>query len=179
MGRIAFASAVTVSLTLASGGLGAAQEGAEPHGKGTKVAILDFGYVDTSGETRDMTAQHQKWIQALSAGLRKDLTGEGGYQIVTPVCRPEPCAVGSTPLEELERAAKDAGAQLLVVGAVHKESTLLQWAKVLGVNVDDNRVVFDKLLTFRGDSEEAWGRAENFLARELVAADGPKAPAPP
>jgi hypothetical protein len=156
-----FASSLCVS---------AGQNTAASQGNGDGVAILDFGYLDTSGEAKDMTAEHQKWIQALAEGLRTDLARKGGYRIVTTLCRPEPCTVGSTPLEELERAAKDAGAQLLVMGAVHKESTLLQWAKVLGVNVDDNRVVFDKLLTFRGDSEEAWARAESFIAGEFLAA---------
>ncbi|MBV9289610.1 MAG: DUF2380 domain-containing protein [Hyphomicrobiales bacterium] len=134
---------------------------------------MDFSYIDTSGEVRDMSAEHRKWLTALAAGLRADLVRDGGFRIVTPVCRPEPCAVGSTPREELLRAAKEAGAQLLVTGAVHKMSTLIQWAKVLGVNVDDDRVVLDKLISFRGDSEDAWTRAEKFIARELLAAAAP------
>jgi hypothetical protein len=40
----------------------------------------------------------------------------------------------------------------------------------MGVKVDDNRVVLDKLVTFRGDSEEAWARAEKFIERDLLAA---------
>ncbi len=83
--------------------------------------------------------------------------------MVTPICNPAPC-VGSTPLDELLRSAKEARAELLVMGAVHKESTLLQGAKVLGVNIDDKRVVFDKLFSFRGNSQEAWTRAEAFIA---------------
>ncbi len=68
------------------------------------------------------------------------------------------------------RAAKSAGAKLLVMGAVHKESTLIQWAKVLVMNVGENRVVLDKLVSFRGNSDEAWTRAEAFIARELTSA---------
>ncbi|HZZ63653.1 MAG TPA: DUF2380 domain-containing protein [Roseiarcus sp.] len=161
---------ISICLFLGAAGVLGAQETPATQGKQIGVAILDFSYADTSGEQKDMTADHRKWLAALASGLRTDLAHAGGYRIVTPTCRPEPCALGSTPLDELLRASKEAGAELLVMGAVHKESTLLQWAKVTGVNVDDKRVVFDKLFTFRGDSEEAWARAEAFIARELVAA---------
>jgi Protein of unknown function (DUF2380) len=169
MRRTAFFFLTSICLLLGAAGVPDAQETPAAQGKQIGVAVLDFGYNDTSGETRDMTADHRKWLAALASGLRTDLA-RAGYRMVTPVCRPEPCVVGSTPLDELLRAAKEAGAELLVMGAVHKESTLLQWAKVLGVNVDDKRVVFDKLFTFRGDSEEAWTMAEAFIARELLAA---------
>ena len=127
------------------------------------VAVLDFSYSDTAGEAQDMTTEHQRWLEALAAGLRKGFERTGAYRVVTPVCRPEPCEVGRTPLDQLEGAAKEAGAQLLVVGGVHKESTLLQWAKVLAVNLVDNQVATDKLITFRGDNETAWERAEEFI----------------
>jgi hypothetical protein len=35
----------------------------------------------------------------------------------------------------------------------------------------NDKVVFDKLLSFRGDTDEAWRRAEEFLARDIGAAD--------
>ena len=139
------------------------------------VAVLDFSYADTAGEAQDMTSEHQKWLEALAAGLRKGFERTGAYRVVTPVCHPEPCEVGRTPLDQLEGAAKEAGAQLLVMGGVHKESTLLQWAKVLAVNLVDNRVVTDKLVTFRGDNETAWERAEEFISRDLLEAAAPLA----
>jgi hypothetical protein len=160
---------VSVFLILGSIGVPVAQRAGAVPSKETGVAILDFSYIDTSGEVRDMSAEHQKWLTALAAGLRADLARDGGCRIVTPVCRPGPCAVGSTPPEKLLQAAKEAGAKLLVTGGVHKMSTLIEWAKVVGVNVDDNRIVLDKLVTFRGDSEQAWARAEKFIASDLLA----------
>ena len=43
------------------------------------VAVLDFTYSDTAGEAQDMTTEHQKWLEALAAGLRKSFerTGQG------------------------------------------------------------------------------------------------------
>jgi hypothetical protein len=167
MRRLGSQLMLTVCLLLGSAGLAAGEDAAQQQGKSVGVAVLDFNYVDTSGETRDMSADHQKWLAAPAAGLRTDFD-RGGFRVVSPVCNPAPCALGSTPPEQLMSAAKDAGAALLVTGAVHKESTLIQWAKVLAVNVDDNRVVLDKLVTFRGDSDEAWARAEEFIARDLL-----------
>ena len=107
------------------------------------VAVLDFAYSDTAGEAQDMTTELQKWLEALAAGLRKSFERTGAYRVVTPVCHPEPCEVGRTPLDQLEGAAKEAGALLLVMGGVHKESTLLQWAKVLAVNLVHDLAVND------------------------------------
>ena len=170
MGRTAFFILASACLFLHAPAALAAEEAAPAQGEKINVAILDFNYVDTSGESANSAQEHRARLDALAAGLRSDFVGSGRYRIVTPVCRPEPCVVGSTSLDELTRAAKDAGAKLLIMGAVHKESTLIQWAKVLAINVDDQRVVLDKLITFRGDSDEAWTRAEAFMARELVAA---------
>ena len=157
--------------------VGALRAQSAPVAQGSQigVAILDFTYSDTAGEAQDMTAEHHKWLEALAAGLRKGFERTGAYRVVTPVCRPEPCEVGRTPLDQLEGAAKEAGAQLLVMGGVHKESTLLQWAKVLAVNLVDNQVVTDKLVTFRGDNETAWERAEEFISRDLLEAAAPLA----
>jgi Protein of unknown function (DUF2380) len=139
------------------------------------VAVLDFNYVDTSGETNSKTAEHQQWLGALAAGLRADFASSGAYRLVAPACRPAPCEVGRSSLDELQRAAKEAGAKLLIMGAVHKQSTLVQWAKVVGVNLDTDAVAFDKLFSFRGDNAEAWRQVEQFMARDLLMAAFPVA----
>jgi hypothetical protein len=64
--------------------------------------------------------------------------------------------------------AQAAGAAFLVIGSVHKMSTLVQWAKFDIVDVKAQKVVFDRLFTFRGDNDEAWRRAESFIVREII-----------
>ena len=54
-----------------------------------------------------------------------------------------------------------------MIGGIHKMSTLVQWAKVEIIDIAANRVVFDRLFSFRGDSDEAWKRAEAFVSREI------------
>jgi hypothetical protein len=69
---------------------------------------------------------------------------------------------------ELQKAARAAGAKLVLLGGVHKMSSLIQWAKIQIVDEEQGRIVFDRLVTFRGDTDEAWQKAESFIAREIL-----------
>jgi len=132
------------------------------------LALLDFNYVDTSGETRDQTAEHQKRLDAFMVTLRQDVVASQKYRMVVPTCRPIPCQVGQSALVELQDAARAAGAKFLMMGGVHKMSTLIQNARVMAVDLGTNAVVLDKLVTFRGDTDEAWQRAETFIAQQIT-----------
>ncbi len=48
-------------------------------------------------------------------------------------------------------------------------STLITYMKVDVFHVADNRPIFDRLYTFRRDTDEAWLRAEEFLAGQINA----------
>ena len=49
-------------------------------------------------------------------------------------------------------------------------STLIR-AKVQAVDLQTEKLVFDRLLTFRGDTEDAWRRAEVFVAEQMTVLD--------
>ncbi|MFG1202541.1 DUF2380 domain-containing protein [Xanthobacter aminoxidans] len=132
------------------------------------MAIIDFTYSDSSGEPRDQTTEHQARLKAFMASLATDLGVGGRRRVVTPNCDPAPCTLTAGAVPELAEAAKQAGADLLVVGGIHKMSTLVQMAKVEVVSVKAGRVVFQKLYTFRGDNEEAWRRAETFIVGQIL-----------
>ena len=140
------------------------------------LALLDFNYVDTSGETRDQTAEHQKRLDAFMIALRQDVLASRKYRMVDPTCRPVSCQVGQSALVELQDAARNAGARILMMGGVHKMSTLIQNARVMAVDLETNAVVLDKLVTFRGDTDEAWKRAETFIADQITASSAGSAP---
>jgi hypothetical protein len=71
-------------------------------------------------------------------------------------------------------AARKAGAKLLLYGGIHKQSTLIQWAKVEVIDLERDRLVYDRLFSFRGDDANAWRRAEQFLAKDLEGVDLPQ-----
>jgi hypothetical protein len=129
------------------------------------VAVADFDYADTSGEARDQRAEHAERLRAFVRSIRNDLSRSGKYQVVDIKC--QPCSAGQMQPAELVEEARRAGARLLLYGGVHKMSTLVQYAKVQMVDVEADKLIFDRLVTFRGDTDDAWMRAEQFLAREL------------
>src|SRR5262249_33723441 len=132
------------------------------------IAVADFDYRDTSGEPRDQRAEHAEQLKALGDRLRAELVGTGRYRIVTLTCASGPCPSAMADPDGLVAAARQAGARLLLYGGVQKMSTLIQYLKAQVVDLEAGALTFDRLLTFRGDNEEAWQRAEQFLARELT-----------
>jgi hypothetical protein len=131
----------------------------------TAMTIADFTFADTSGEARDQRGEHEARLQALAARLRHDLEASGKFRIVDVTCAPAPCAadVGGT----AERARR-AGARFVLFGAVHKTSTLVLSIPIQVIDAGTGKVVFGRLHSFRGDSDEAWQRAGRFLVRELI-----------
>lgn len=119
------------------------------------VAMDDFSYTDTSAEPTNQTAAHERRLSAFMAALRRDIGAGGRYRLV---------------------ASAEDGAAFKIIGGIQKTSTLVQWAKVAVIDVGAKKLVMDKLYSFRGDSDEAWERAEIFLSREVRAALGAQAP---
>jgi hypothetical protein len=147
-------------LTIAAGGLHAAEPIA--------IGIAEIDYQDSSGEPQDQQAVHAARTKRFAETLRNDLAASGKYKVVTLHCGKDPCSVASQIPEDLIAAAKQAGARLLVYGGVHKMSTLVQNMRAAAVDVEADKLVFERLITFRGDDDAAWERAERFLAKELL-----------
>jgi Protein of unknown function (DUF2380) len=166
--RRALCSAVAITilgLTTALGSHGARADVAAT--QPVPLAVLDLDYVDTSGEPTDQTAAHQRRAADFVSALQRDLAANGQYRVVPMSCGSGPCepAMNSA---ELQKAARAAGARFVLLGGVHKMSTLVQWAKIQVADEEQGRIVFDRLLTFRGDTDEAWQKAESFVARDVL-----------
>ena len=69
-------------------------------------------------------------------------------------------------------AAREAGADLLLIGGVHKLSTLVQNAGIDAIDAKTGKAIFHRLFTFRGDTDDAWRRAEMFIFDEIAAVSG-------
>jgi hypothetical protein len=132
-----------------------------------KIAIADFDYVDTSGEVRDQTADHERRIREFGAVLKEKLSALS-FQAVTVPCDKSSCSVGSLGPENLLAAAKAQDARYLVYGGVHKTSTLVQWMKVEMIDLQTGAILASKLVTFRGDTDEAYRRAADFALEDIL-----------
>ena len=62
--------------------------GAQAQSTGTPqrpgVAVLDFNYIDTSGETNSRMVEHQERLGALVAGLRAQFASTGTIALLLP-----------------------------------------------------------------------------------------------
>jgi hypothetical protein len=132
------------------------------------LAVAEIYYVDTSGEVIDQSADHRRRLREFEAALRSDLVASGKIANVALECPPNACSVGDVDDGQLLDKAKQAGATHLLIGRFHKMSTLVQQAKFDVIDVKARKVVFDRHITFRGDNDTAWRRAESFLARQIL-----------
>ena len=132
------------------------------------LAVAEIQYIDSSGEVADQSADHVRRLREFEASLRTDLTASGKLRSTVLDCPPNACSVGEIDADQLLDRAHAARAARLLIGSVHKMSTLVQWAKFEIVDVKTRKVVFNRLVTFRGDNDRAWRRAESFIAREIL-----------
>jgi hypothetical protein len=138
------------------------------HAEPPALAVAALDYIDTSGEVRDQQADHAQRLKNFADALRSDLAANGTFRVVSLDCPAAGCAASVTPPGELVAAAGKAGAAYVLLGGIHKTSTLVQWAKVEILDVVQQKVVFDRLLTFRGDDDTSWQRAEAFVVRDIL-----------
>jgi Protein of unknown function (DUF2380) len=164
--RSAFRSTVAIAIALTAAFCGQSAR-ADVAAAPATLAVLNLDYVDTSGEPTDQTAAHQRRAADFVSTLQRDLAVKGQYRIVPISCGSDSCAPVMNP-SELQKAARAAGARFVLLGGVHKMSTLVQWAKIQVADEEQSQVVFDRLLTFRGDTDEAWQKAESFVARDVL-----------
>ena len=132
------------------------------------LAVAEIQYVDTSGEVIDQSADHFRRLREFEASLRADLAASGKVRNSVLDCPPSACSVGDIDADQLLDKAQAAGAGYLLISSFHKVSTLVQWAKFDLVEVKTRNVVFNRLVTFRGDNDKAWRHAESFVVREIL-----------
>ncbi|MFY9658055.1 MAG: DUF2380 domain-containing protein [Methylocystis sp.] len=134
----------------------------------TPIAVLDFDYSDSSGEPREQTAVHSARLEEFAALIRAALASSGAYRVVAATCPAAPCSAKNYAPDELFAMARRAGAKLMLFGALHKMSTLVQWGRVELVDVEENRLLDERHLSFRGDDDRAFRRAADFVAQKLI-----------
>jgi Protein of unknown function (DUF2380) len=109
-------------------------------GHALAVSVDDFYYIDTSNEPTDQTAVHEKRMRAFMTALRDDVTADRRFELVPSSCAPN-CPTEGPALGDRLRAASQAGTQILIIGIVHKLSTLVQGVRAAAIdNIPARRV---------------------------------------
>lgn len=137
-----------------------------PVSAATLIAIPQIGFSDSSGEARDQTPEHTARLDALTRSLR-DGIHDGKLDSLALPCEAG-CTLDEAGVEQLRQQAGKAGAGLLLVGKVHKMSTLVLSMRVGVLDVASGKLVWERLLSFRGDNDEGWRRMGTYVARDIV-----------
>jgi len=156
--------AMIAAAVLSGGPIGRSQA----QGDVPAVAVAEIYYIDTSGEVIDQGAEHSRRLRDFAAALRTDLSASGKLRGVALDCPPNACTIGDIDADQLVAKAQAAGAAYVLISSFHKTSTLIQGAKFNIVEVKTRKVVFDRLVSFRGDNDEAYRRAQSFIVRQIL-----------
>jgi hypothetical protein len=129
--------------------------------------VADFDYEDTSGETEDRRAAHTARVKIFPSLLRERLAREDKYKVLRLDCANATCSADSLGAEDLVAAALKVDAQFLIYGRIHKMSTLIQWGSIQVVDVRQKQLLLKRLFSLRGDTDEGFRRAAEFVGEML------------
>jgi hypothetical protein len=143
---------------------------------GPTTAVFDFELIDTSleGATNGPRADEQARLVRTSDQLRKRLTESGRFTVIdiAPVegearaSNLQACGGCDTGL------AKRIGAELAVTGTVQKVSNLILNMNIYVRDVSTGRSVAAMTADMRGNTDESWSRALEWLIRNRLLATG-------
>ncbi|HVQ66090.1 MAG TPA: DUF2380 domain-containing protein [Bradyrhizobium sp.] len=143
------------------------QPGASPAATPIAVAVADFDYFDTSGEVVDQSAEHRARVASFANLLRDNLAAQSDYRVVPIECLDHPCTATSMSQEVFIAAARKAGARLVIYGGIRKMSTLIQWVEIQLLDLEAEKLLLQRTVTFRGDNDAAYRHAANFVGDQL------------
>src|SRR6478672_4070559 len=143
------------------------QSGASPAATPIAVAVAEFDYFHTSGEVTDQSAEHRDRVASFAKLLRDDLAAQGDYRVVPIECRDPPCTATSMSQDVFIAAARRAGARLVIYGGIRKMSTLIQWGEIQLLDLEAEKLLMRRTVTFRGDNDAAYRHAASFVGDQL------------
>jgi hypothetical protein len=145
-----------------------------------KLAVFDFELIDTSlqGEMYGPRAdEHERLVRA-GDQLRKALSESGKFQIVD--IAPVNAAAHGSNLQACGgcdvRLAQQLGADLFITGVVQKVSNLILNINLYLRDTHGGQLVAAASADMRGNTDESWTRAMNYLVRERLLAPDYGAP---
>jgi Protein of unknown function (DUF2380) len=140
----------------------------------TVAAVFDFELIDTSveGEINGVRVDEQARLHDLSDQLRQRLTNSGRFSLVdiAPVAREARASnlqgCGGCDMQ----MAKRLGAELAITGTVQKVSNLILNMNIYVRDVASGATVTAMSADMRGNTDESWSRALDYLIRNRLLA---------
>jgi Protein of unknown function (DUF2380) len=156
--RIAQAALIALCAVVGSPGLSATP---------LAIAVADFDYTDTSGEVNDQGAAHSARVAQFADLVRQNLGAQGDYRVLPVDCPEHPCTPINMHPDAFIAAARRSGARFVVYGGIRKMSTLVQWGDFELLDLESEKLLLQRTVSFRGDNDEAFRRAAAFVGDTL------------
>jgi len=131
------------------------------------VAVFDFGFVDTSlqGATYGPSTEELERLAWVGDELRKRLAQTGWFEIVD--IGPVAARAYAENLRSCSNCdaqlARELGATLAISGWVQKVSNLILNMNITVHDADTGKLVSSISVDMRGNTQESWSRALNYL----------------
>jgi hypothetical protein len=134
------------------------------------ITVADFDYKDTSGEVRDQSAEHKARVAHFAELVRENLSVKGDYRVLPFDCPQHPCTPIRMGSDDFIAAARRTGARFMVYGGILKVSTLVQSGLVEVLDLQNEKLILKRTVSFRGDNDEAYRRAAAFVGETVLRA---------
>ncbi len=139
-----------------------------------KLAIFNFELLDTSleGEMRGPQTDERNRLVLISDQVRRQVAESGKFQLVDVA--PVKAAADGSNLQACGgcdvQFADKIGADLVLTGVMNKVSTLILNLTIFVRDVHTGQLVTAMNADFRGNTDESWTRATNYLVRNRLLA---------
>lgn len=139
-----------------------------------KLAVFDFELLDTSleGEMRGPQTDERDRLIHISDLVRRQLTESGKFRLLD--IAPVKAAAEGSNLQSCGgcdvQYAQRIGADLVITGVMRKISTLILNLTIFVRDVHTGQLITGMNADFRGNTDESWTRATNYLVRNRLLA---------
>jgi hypothetical protein len=141
-----------------------------------RVAVFDFELVDTSlqGATFGPSGEEYERLASLANELRRRLILTGRFDVVD--IAPLAAKARAVNLQNCGGCdalwAREAGAKLAITGWVQKVSNLILNMNIAVRDADTGTLVAGMSVDMRGNTQESWSRALNYLVANRLLGPG-------
>jgi hypothetical protein len=132
-----------------------------------RLAVADFDFLDTSGEVLPQEEEQTARMALFLKTLRGEIDRTDIFEVVLPDCA-DGCSPARTSFEDMASATGRVEATLLLVGRIHKISTLIGKININVIDLMGDQVVCERSINYRGDNDQAWSRAAKFAAKDVI-----------
>jgi hypothetical protein len=138
----------------------------------TRIAVFDFELIDTSldGQMRGPNPEEKARLERLAPALRAKLAASDRYVVVNTAS-----VADRARAQNLQACggcdatlAREAGADVALTGTVQKVSNLILNLNIYLRDAKDDRLMQAMSADFRGNTDESWSRALDWLIRNRL-----------